>query len=233
MKAIEFLNVSFRYHDGLTALREISFNVEEGEKIAIIGPNGAGKSTLLLHLNGLISDTGEIRIFGEKIEKKSIKKVRQTVGLLFQNPDDQLFCPTVFEDVAFGPRNMSLPEDEIDKIVKESLAKVGLSGFEKRSPYHLSIGEKRRVAIATVLSMNARILAFDEPSSNLDPRGRREFIELIKAIPLTQVLVTHDLDIAKNVCNRVVLMDKGRVIKISNADEILSDKDLLLNHGMA
>lgn len=233
MKAIEFLNVSFRYHDGLTALREINFDIEEGEKIAIIGPNGAGKSTLLLHLNGLISDTGEIRIFGEKIEKKSIKKIRQTVGLLFQNPDDQLFCPTVFEDVAFGPRNMSLPEDEIDKIVKESLAKVGLSGFKKRSSYHLSIGEKRRVAIATVLSMNARILAFDEPSSNLDPRGRREFIELIKAIPLTQVLVTHDLDIARNVCNRVVLMDKGRVIKIGNADEILSDKDLLLNHGMA
>lgn len=233
MKAIEIIDLSFRYHDGLTALQGISFDVDEGEKIGIIGSNGAGKSTLLLHLNGLISDSGEIRIFGEKIEKKSIKKIRHTVGLLFQNPDDQLFCPTVFEDVAFGPRNMSLPEDEIDKIVKESLAKVGLTGFEKRSSYHLSIGEKRRVAIATVLSMNAKILAFDEPSSNLDPRGRREFIELIKAIPLTQVLVTHDLEIVKNVCQRVVLMDKGRIIKIGSVEEILSDKDLLLNHGMA
>lgn len=233
MKAIQIKDLSFRYHDGLTALQGISFDVNEGEKIGIIGPNGAGKSTLLLHLNGLISDSGGIHIFGEKIEKKSIKKIRHTVGLLFQNPDDQLFCPTVFEDVAFGPRNMSLPEEEIDKIVKESLAKVGLTGFEKRSSYHLSIGEKRRVAIATVLSMNAKILAFDEPSSNLDPRGRREFIELIKAIPLTQVLVTHDMEIVKSVCQRVVLMDKGRIMKIGNVEEILSDKNLLLNHGMA
>ncbi len=233
MKAIEIKNVSFRYHDGLTALQKISFDVDEGEKIAIIGPNGAGKSTLLLHLNGLISDTGEIRIFGEKIEKKSIKKIRQTVGLLFQNPDDQLFCPTVFEDVAFGPRNMSLTEGGIEKIVEESLAKVGLAGFGKRSSYHLSIGEKRRVAIATVLSMNARILAFDEPSSNLDPRGRREFIGLIKAIPLTQVLVTHDLEIVRNVCERVVLMDKGQIVKIGQTQEILGDVELLSNHGMA
>lgn len=233
MKAIEIKNVSFRYHDGLTALQKISFDVDEGEKIAIIGPNGAGKSTLLLHLNGLISDTGEIRIFGEKIEKKSIKKIRQAVGLLFQNPDDQLFCPTVFEDVAFGPRNMSLTEGGIEKIVEESLAKVGLAGFGKRSSYHLSIGEKRRVAIATVLSMNAKILAFDEPSSNLDPRGRREFIGLIKAIPLTQVLVTHDLEIVRNVCERVVLMDKGQIARIGQTQEILGDVELLSNHGMA
>jgi cobalt/nickel transport system ATP-binding protein len=232
MKAIEIINVSYRYQDGLNALKDISFDVDEGEKIAVIGPNGAGKSTLILHLNGLISDSGEIRIFGEKIEKKSIKKIRQSVGLLFQNPDDQLFCPTVFDDVAFGPRNLSLPENEIKKLVNESLTKVGLTEFGKRSSYHLSIGEKRRVAIATVISMNAKILAFDEPSSNLDPRGRREFIELIKSIPLTQVLVTHDLEIVRNVCSKVVLMDKGRIVKIGNTNEILSDKDLLNRHGM-
>ena len=233
MKAIEIKNLSFKYHEGIAALKDVSFDVEEGEKIGIIGPNGAGKSTLLLHLNGLIAGEGEIRIFGVKVEKSSIKKIRQMVGLLFQNPDDQLFCPTVFEDVAFGPRNMTLAEEKVEELVKQSLAKVGLDGFEKRSSYHLSIGEKRRAAIATVLSMNSKILAFDEPSSNLDPRGRRELIELIKSINLTQVLVTHDLEIVKNVCHRVALMDHGRIVAIENAEILLQNSLLLNEHGMA
>lgn len=230
--AVEIKNLHYAYPDGTIALRGVDLLVEEGEAVGIVGPNGAGKSTLLLHLNGILVGRGEVRIFGLPVEKANLREIRRRVGLVFQDPDDQLFCPTVFDDVAFGPLNMGLSREEVAEAVARALEQVGLAGLEKRSAYHLSFGQKKRAAIATVLSMNPDLLVLDEPSSNLDPRARREFSELLQRTKITKVVVTHDLPFVFENCERVVVMDRGRVVADGDVFTVLSDEELLQAHGL-
>jgi cobalt/nickel transport system ATP-binding protein len=234
VKVIEIENLSFSYPDGQEALRDISLAVSAGETVAFIGPNGAGKSTLLLHLNGILkSKNGAVRVFGLPVEEKHLKEIRRRVGLVFQNPDDQLFSPTVFDDVAFGPMSMGCAEEEVRQQVRRALEQVGMSGHERRSPHHLSVGEKKRVAIATVLSMSPEVLVIDEPTSNLDPRGRWELIELLQALPLTKVIATHDLEMVQALCERAILLDGGQMVADDITGRLLSDLPLLASHGLA
>ena len=241
MKVIEIENLSFNYPDGQGALRDVSLDVSAGETVAFIGPNGAGKSTLLLHLNGILrSGNGAVRVFGLPVEEKHLKEIRRRVGLVFQNPDDQLFSPTVFDDVAFGPISVGCPEEEVRRRVKRALGQVGMSGHERRSPHHLSLGEKKRIAIATVLSMSPEILVIDEPTSNLDPRGRWELIELLRGLlqqgqpaPTALVIATHDLEMVRALCQRAILLDEGRVVADNLTCRVLSDLPLLASHGLA
>jgi cobalt/nickel transport system ATP-binding protein len=233
MTAIEIRHLSFTYPDGHRALKGLNLAVERGECLGLVGPNGAGKSTLLLHLNGLIpSPNGAVRILGEAINKQSLPGVRQKVGLVFQNPDDQLFCPTLFEDVAFGPLNSRVPAGEIPGRVAQALKKVGLEGFEQRSPHHMSVGEKRKASLATILSMDPEIIVLDEPSSNLDPRSRKELIRLLASFTETRIVATHDLELVLQLCDRVALMDRGVVVALGLPEEVLSDEELLKSHGL-
>ena len=224
--AIEVKNLHYRYPDGREALRGLNFSIEEDECVGLIGPNGAGKSTLLLHLNGILPEKpdGAVRVFGQT----DLAAMRRDVGLLFQDPDDQLFCPTVFEDVAFGPQQIGLPET----VVTEALTRVGLSGFEKRSPHHLSHGEKRRVCLAGVLACQPRILVLDEPTSGLDPRGRREFKTFLRQIRATKLIATHDLDLVAEFCSRVLVLDRGEMVADGLPGEVLNDMQLMLAHGL-
>jgi energy-coupling factor transporter ATP-binding protein EcfA2 len=224
--AIEVKGLSYCYPDGREALRSVSFTIGEGECVGLIGPNGAGKSTLLLHLNGILPEkpAGAVRVFGQT----DLAAMRRDVGLLFQDPDDQLFCPTVFEDVAFGPQQLGLPEAS----ATEALAQVGLAGFEKRSAHHLSHGEKRRVCLAGVLACRPRILALDEPTSGLDPRGRREFKTLLHKVRATKLVTTHDLDFVAEFCSRVLVLDGGQLVADGTAEELLNDMGLMLAHGL-
>ena len=231
--AISVKNLSYRYPDGSQALDGVSLQVGQGERVALLGANGAGKSTLLLHLNGLYESRGEIEILGVPVLRRNLKLVRQRVGLVFQNPDDQLFCPTVFEDVAFGPRNLGLPESRMEEIVTHALARVGLPEAAQRSPLHLSIGEKKRAAMATVLAMDAEILCLDEPTAGLDPRGRRELIDLLKELSQTLLVVTHDLDLARALCPRCAIMARGKVVAEGETSGLLARHELLLEHGLA
>lgn len=230
--AIRIEDLSYTYPDGHLALNSINLAVHCGETVGIMGPNGAGKSTLALHLNGILTGEGRVEIMGLEVNKKNLKEVRNRVGLVFQDPDDQLFSPTVKEDVAFGPLNQRLTKEQIEHAVSRALAWVGLEGFEDRSPFHMSFGEKKRASLATVLSMDPDILVLDEPVSNMDPRGRREFIELIGILEATKVVVTHDLDMARTVCDRIVLMDKGKVVADGRPEKLLSDSTLLGRHGL-
>lgn len=226
--AVEVSHLSYRYPDGHVALENISFSVAEGECVALIGPNGAGKSTLLQHLNGILPERPDgqsaVRIFGET----DVCFRRRAVGFLFQDPDDQLFCPTVEEDVAFGPDQLGLPRE----LVAEALAPLGLTGMEHRSPHHLSQGEKRRVCLAGVLACQPRILALDEPTSDLDPRGRRELKGYLRNIPVTKIIATHDLEMVVELCPRVILLDGGRIVRDGPTLEILNDEPLMLAHGL-
>jgi len=226
-------DLTYRYPDGQPAIEGITFDVTAGERLGVLGANGAGKSTLLLHLNGVLEGDGHVRVAGMTLEKRNLKAVRRKVGLVFQNPDDQLFCPTVYEDVAFGPRHMGLAESEVRARVDEALAEVGMAGSEKRSAFHMSFGEKKRVAIATVLAMKPAILALDEPTSNLDPRGRREFAALLRALGGTQIIVTHDLDFARSHCTRALVLSHGRKVADGATGEILGNDALLGEHGLA
>jgi cobalt transport protein ATP-binding subunit len=230
--AIRIEDLSYAYPDGHRALNSIDLAVHRGETVGIMGPNGAGKSTLALHLNGILTGQGRVEIMGLEVNKKNLKEVRNKVGLVFQDPDDQLFSPTVKEDVAFGPLNQRLSKEQVEHAVSRALAWVGLEGFEDRSPFHMSFGEKKRASLATVLSMDPDILVLDEPVSNMDPRGRREFIQLIGILEATKVVVTHDLDMARAVCDRVVLMDKGEVVADGRPEKLLSDNALLERHGL-
>lgn len=230
--AVEIRDLYYAYPDGTPALRGVNLLVEEGESVGIVGPNGAGKSTLLLHLNGILTGRGEVRIFGLPVEKANLREIRRRVGLVFQDPDDQLFSPTVFDDVAFGPLNMGLSREEVAAAVTRALEQVGLEGMEKRSAFHLSFGQKKRAAIATVLSMNPDLLVLDEPSSNLDPRARREFSELLQRTKITKILVTHDLPFVFENCERVVVMDRGKVVADGDVIAIMSDERLLQEHGL-
>jgi len=219
---IQFTDVHFRYPSGQEALRGVSFRISHGEKVALLGVNGAGKSTVLLHTNGLLLPTsGEVNVGGVPVTKKTLKEVRRRVGMVFQNPDDQLFMPTVEEDVAFGPCNMNLPREEITRRVHHALRKVGAENLIHRSPVELSGGEKRRVAIATVLSMEPDILVLDEPTSNLDWHSRRQLMDVIAGFEHTCLIATHDLDFVREMCPRTILLDHGRVTADTLTQEIL------------
>ncbi len=230
--AVEIKNLTYSYPDGTPALDRVNLIIEEGESVGIVGPNGAGKSTLLLHLNGILQGQGEVKIFGLPVEKKNLQEIRRRVGLVFQDPDDQLFSPTVYDDVAFGPINMGLSKDEVIKEVRRALSAVGMEGTEKRSAHHLSFGQQKRVSIATVLSMNPDLLALDEPSSNLDPRSRRELAELLQGLKITKVLVTHDLPFVFEVCERIIILYGGQVVWDGEAFATLSDEELLKRYEM-
>jgi cobalt/nickel transport system ATP-binding protein len=225
--AIEVSDLHFAYPDGTEVLKGVSFAVAEGESIAVIGPNGAGKSTLLLHLNGILTGEGSVRIFGVPVVKNSLRDVRQRVGVVFQDPEDQLFLPSVAQDVAFGPSNMGLEKAEIEARVKEALAAVGMEGFEERSAHLLSFGQKKRIATATVLAMRPNVLVLDEPSANLDPKARRHLIDILESLPVTKVVVTHDLPVAYELCERALILAQGRIVADGPIEEILSDTPLL------
>jgi len=234
--AIQVTNLSYRYHDGTEALRGVSFTVTQGECVALLGPNGSGKSTLLLHLNGLLPEklgrNGAVRILGEAITPENVETIRRQVGLVFQDPDDQLFCPSVAEDVAFGPRQLGLSEAEVRLRVETALAQAGLAGFGRRATHHLSHGEKRRACLAGVLACEPAVLVLDEPTSDLDPRGRREFKALLRQIKATKVIATHDLELVVELCSRAIVLDRGEVVAEGPAAELLDNEELMLAHGL-
>ncbi len=231
-RMIEIRGLNYRYPDGTQALRGVDLEVFKGESVALIGPNGAGKSTILLHLNGILLGEGLVTVLGEAITRGNARGIRGRVGLVFQDPEDQLFSPTVLEDVAFGPLNMGYPREKIKGRVTTALAQVGMRGYEGRCPHHLSYGEKKRIAIATVLSMNPEILVLDEPTSNLDPSARRDLIELLKRLKFTKVIATHDMEMVAEVCERVILLSEGKVVADGGAREILTDVELLEAHKL-
>lgn len=222
----------FAYPDGHQALRGVSLSVCEGEKIALVGPNGAGKSTLMLHLNGILGENSPITIAGLQLADENLPLIRALVGLVFQNPDDQLFSPTVFEDVAFGPLHMGLPEDEVRFRVEEALAAVAMDDFGDRLSHHLSMGQKKRISIATVLAMHPQILVLDEPSAGLDPRTRRSLINFLRDLPITMLVSTHDLRMAADLFPRMVIMDEGRIVADGPTQQLLGNEQLLVEHGL-
>jgi len=235
-KSLEISGLAYAYPDGNQALYGVNLSINQGERVALLGPNGAGKTTLVLHLNGIIPTMqGQVRVAGELVDSKnaeSIKSVRHRVGIVFQDPDDQLFMPTVGQDVAFGPYNAGLRGIELDKAVKEALELVGMSEFIDRPPHHLSFGQRRRVAVATVLAMKPEILVMDEPSSNLDPAARRELAEIITSLDVTLLMVTHDLPFAHELCQRAVILSAGIVAADDEISRVLSDKQLLTAHRL-
>ena len=230
---LEVEHLHYAYPDGFEALKGVDLTVARGEKVALVGPNGAGKSTLMLHLNGINTPThGAVRVAGMTVDRTTVRRVRAEVGIVFQDPDDQLFSPTVFDDVAFGPLHMGIPETEIHGRVDRALASVGMAGFERRLPHHLSLGQRKRVAIATVLSMDPSVLILDEPSAGLDPRGRRGLIRLLLELPQTMLVSTHDMRLVAEVFPRVIVMDEGRIVADGPTDAILADDMLLEAHGL-
>jgi cobalt/nickel transport system ATP-binding protein len=220
--------VEFAYPDGKKALQGVDLEIEAGERVAILGPNGAGKTTLALHLNGILEpQAGSITVADLPVVEENYTEIRQMVGLVFQDPNDQLFMPSVREDVAFGPANLGVRGDELKERVDAALGLVSGSEFADRPPHHLSGGEKRAAALATVLAMEPAVLVFDEPSSGLDPAGRRDLIRTLTALPMTQLVITHDLPLALELCGRSVIMNHGRVVADGATRELLSDEDLL------
>lgn len=230
MLSIEQLN--FTYPDGHPALYGIDLQVNRGEKLALVGPNGAGKSTLMLHINGILSGQGFIQVAGLQVNRANLPVIRAKVGLVFQNPDDQLFSPTVFEDVAFGPLHMGFTEAEVRHRVEKALHQVGMQGYAERLSHHLSVGEKKRITIATVLSMEPEILVLDEPTAGLDPRARRNLIILLKSLPQTMLVSTHDMRLVKELFSRMVIFDEGRIVADGPTDLLLDDAALLEAHGL-
>lgn len=230
---LEARNITFSYDDGTEALNNVNLKVDKGDIVALLGKNGAGKSTLFLHFNGILRpDKGEIIIDGEKLkyDKKSLIKFRQKVGIVFQNPDDQIFAPSVEEDVAFGPLNLKLPMEEVQKRVHEALERVGMVGFEKKAPHHLSGGQKKRVAIAGILAMKPEIMVFDEPTAGLDPKGASKIINLLKELNeqgITIIISTHDVDLVPQYANKVYVLHEGEIIGEGTAKDIFSNKELI------
>ena len=230
---VEARDLHFSYPDSTQVLKGVSFRITHGESVAIVGANGAGKSTLLLHLNGyLMASSGDLRVGDSPIVRENLKIVRRAVGMVFQDSDDQLFMPTVFDDVAFGPLNMGLPSNEVTRRVTEALETVGALHLEDRPPYKLSGGEKRAVAIATVLSMSPDILVMDEPTSNLDPRARRLLIELLKSFMHTKIIATHDLDMVMDLCERTLVIREGLIIADGPTADIMEDEELLATSSL-
>jgi cobalt/nickel transport system ATP-binding protein len=230
--AIEIERLSFSYPDGYKALDEISLVIHPGEKVALIGPNGAGKSTLILQLNGILHGAGQVRIGGMTVNKDSLARIRAMVGLVFQSPEDQLFSPRVFDDVAYGPIYQGLPAEDIERRVAKSLQAVGMSDYGQRVSHHLSMGEKKRIAIATVLAMDPEVLILDEPTAGLDPRARRSFINLLRDLPLTLFVSTHDMLFADELFSRTVILDEGRLVADGKTSELMKDEQLLATHGL-
>jgi cobalt/nickel transport system ATP-binding protein len=242
--SIEVEHLSFSYPDGHPALVDVSLRIAPGEKVALVGPNGAGKSTLVLHLNGILpahtppppgpEGTGRARVTvcGLEVGEKTLGRVRAAVGLVFQNPDDQLFSPTVYEDVAFGPLYQGLRPDEVAARVDSALAAVSMQPYARRVSHHLSVGEKKRIAIATVLSMNPEVLVLDEPTSGLDPRARRSLIHLLRDLPMTMLVSSHDLAMVRELLPRMIIMDKGRIVADGRTQELMEDEKLLEAHGL-
>lgn len=233
MKALSVSGLSFSYPDGTKAVNGFDLEVEIGERVALLGPNGAGKTSFLLLLIGVLeAQAGSIGIGGLRLEPDNLSEIRRRLGLVFQDPDDQLFMPTVEEDVAFGPANLGLRGPELKIRVEEALESVGEAHLAERAPHHLSGGERRRVAIATVLTMRPEVLVLDEPTSNLDPAGRRELVALLKGMGSTQLVVTHDLPFALELCTRSVIMDGGRVVADGPTAELMTDRELMTRHRL-
>jgi cobalt/nickel transport system ATP-binding protein len=231
--AIDIRNLQYSYPDGTAALSGVDLAIAEGATVGVVGANGAGKSTLLLHLNGILDGNGAVSIFGEPITKANVKDVRRRVGLVFQDPDDMLFMPHLEDDVAFGPRNLGLPDEEVAARVKEALAATGLEGFEKRSPHHMSLGERRRASLAAALALKPDILALDEPTANLDGRGRRELAELLSSLADTKVIASHDLAFVARLCGEVAVLAAGKVVAAGPTERILANEDKLREFGLA
>jgi cobalt/nickel transport system ATP-binding protein len=230
--AIHARGLEYRYPTGRSALCGIDLEVGHGERVAVLGPNGAGKTTFMLHLNGLRTGTGRLEVAGLAVGPDTLQELRARVGLVFQDPDDQLFMPTVREDVAFGPLNMGLAPHEVAARVAEALAAVRMAHVADRAPYQLSMGERRRVAIATVLAMHPDLLVLDEPSANLDPRARRELLDVLERVERTMLVTTHDLPLAAELCERAVILAGGRVVGDGPCEEILADEELLAAHDL-
>jgi energy-coupling factor transporter ATP-binding protein EcfA2 len=250
--AVRIVGLEYRYPDGKAALRGVDLTIGDGEAVALVGPNGAGKSTLLLHLNGLLPGKARgtighshaigggdgrragpsVWIDGMEVNGRNAPEVRRRVGLVFQDPDDQLFCNTVIEDVAFGPLNLGMAPAEAREVAEDCLRRVDLLGEAGRPPHHLSFGERKRVCLAGVLACRPSVLVLDEPTANLDPRGRRRFIRLVQGLECTLLIATHDLEMVLEVCRRVVLLDAGRVVADGPSREVLSDAELLDRHGL-
>jgi cobalt/nickel transport system ATP-binding protein len=230
--SIEVENLSYAYPDGTLALSNVSIRIKPGEKVALVGPNGAGKSTLILHLNGILSGEGKVCVCGLNVIKENLGRVRSSVGLVFQSPEDQLFSPTVFDDVAFGPLYQGLPSTEVLERVDEALKAVHMEKYKKRVSHHLSMGEKKRIAIATVLSMHPEVLVFDEPTGGLDPRSRRTLIHLLKELPLTMLVSTHDMLLVREIFPRMIILDEGRLVADGPTQVLMEDMALLEAHGL-
>ncbi len=250
MPLVEVVNLSYRYPDGVHALSHVSFQFDAGECVALVGPNGAGKSTLLWHLNGLLPDRlrdghhrhngghaaaaapADVRVDGLAVSHANLATVRRAVGLLFQDPDDQLFGTTVREDVAFGPLNLGLEAAEVSRRVEEALAVVGLSAKADRVPHHLSMGERKRACLAGIIACRPQLLALDEPTANLDPRARRQLMRLLSELNCAKLIASHDLEMILDICPRVIVLDEGRICADGPTIEILRDEALLEAHGL-
>ncbi len=230
--AIHAGGLVYNYPNGHAALDRLDLHIEHGERVALLGPNGAGKTTFMLHLNGLLRGEGRLEVAGLEVTDKTLRELRARVGIVFQDPDDQLFMPTVREDVAFGPLNMDLDRDEAEARVLEALEAVRMVAAADRAPFQLSMGERRRVAIATVLAMRPSLLVLDEPSANLDPRARRELLELLERIDRTMLVATHDLPLAAELCERAVILAGGRIVADGPAEELLADGALLAKNDL-
>jgi len=228
--------LAFAYPDGNQALFGVNLKVNKGERVALLGPNGAGKTTLVLHLNGILNTThGKVYVGGKLVDtqdKEGLKRIRSEIGIVFQDPDDQLFMPTVGQDVAFGPYNMGLRDTDLDNAVNQALSMVGMLDYKDRPPHHLSFGQRRRVAVATVLSMKPKILVLDEPSSNLDPASRRELADILRSLDITIIMVTHDLPYAYELCERSVILSDGIIAADGKTKEILGNSELLKKHRL-
>jgi cobalt/nickel transport system ATP-binding protein len=230
--SIEIHNLSYTYPDGTVALHDISLSIAPGEKVALVGPNGAGKSTLILHLNGILNGSGLVRVCGLDVVRENLGKVRSCVGMVFQSPEDQLFSPTVFDDVAFGPLYQGLPREQVLQRVDGALEAVHMLSYKPRVSHHLSMGEKKRIAIATVLSMQPEVLVLDEPTGGLDPRSRRSLIHLLLELPLTMLISTHDMQLVGEIFPRMIVLDEGRVVADGPTQELMADDQLLEAHGL-